>query len=107
MLSESQIKLACSNCDCDDEIRDGLEEMLIDAREKRDRLGAMRIRRVLRSRRLFGKLESEIKTAAATRLVASGVAVKENGEILKYLVEWFTENWETIIEFIKAIVAIF
>ena len=103
MLTSNQLKVACDGCDCDDELRDTLEEMLWQARQDRNRKQALRIRRVLRKGKLFNQLESKCKA----KFVASGVSVANGGEIIKYLVEWFTENWEVIIEFIKAIVAIF
>ena len=106
-VTMDDVALMCDNCDCDEQLGDYLDELQAKARTERDFKLGMRIRRLKRRPNLMSKLETKIKDAVKEDIRVRGVMLTADGEILKYLVEWFTENWEVIIEFIKAIVAIF
>lgn len=77
-------------------------------RADRDFLTALRIRRVLRNNRLFESLYEKTVNQAASDLLASPRADEfGDGEFAKWFLEWFSENWEIIIEFIKALIPLF
>lgn len=92
--------------------RADFREALADAREqyRQERNFAMSIRigRALRRRSVFEDLyEAVVKQASVDLMSSPRRAEFGDGEFAKWFLEWFAENWETIVEFIKAIIPIF
>lgn len=95
--------------DARSEFRDALQEMKAHFRSNRQFFDAGRVRRVLRNRRLFEELYEKSLTAAATDFAAVAHASElGDGELFKWLIEWFSNGgWEIIIEFIKQLIPLF
>lgn len=109
MQQERALQVIAEHAD-DAETREALKEALdqkaTELWNDRQWFAAIRLRRVIRSDRLFEAVYCHSLALAATHYAHS--AEFGDGEFLKWLLEWFADGgWEIIIEFIKALLPLF
>ena len=98
--------VTCDSCDFVSEVDEMLEDVREIALAERDMFTLRALRRIRRNPILKNRLLDKIEEKTRLDFAASG-AVGEwgDGEFAKWLLDWFIENWPTLLEIIKTLIA--